>query len=398
MPLQNSSPQQGTLPQTGNMHVVVEVAHQEQLDCTRNRGVKSLSDSRLLEISTIPCEARMLKAKSDGQLEMGNFSLPRRMVQTRLLVDESDAKSESSCASVHDYENMVFVNVNRSEWGIRHWKSYSDIETSYHDNSVCKVQYLRNTSVGTKHIKFLFVSQERDALESSINSASSNDSTRLMHLGKLSMEDAITQLKSLATYGHNVYQRPDENSSTKLYDVIWLNETETAGSVINPVRLCPTTGHNLSIITELSESSSTSSTRSKSSLVQTVDAIMNKSACDSSVEDEHLTYVEISFLSKLSESSIEPELNNELEESPKKRPARRHFSIIRDKYENMPNQLEEKHHSKLQKTNKENIPTTNCVVKIQESASPIRPPILTVKKQSTLSPESRIFSQSFVKC
>lgn len=115
------------------------------------------------------------------------------------------------------------------------------------------------------------------------------------------MEEAIAQLKSLATHGHNVYQRPEENTATKLYEVIWLNETETTGSIVNPVRLCPTNGHNLSIITELSESNSTASNGSKSSLVQTVDTIINKSADDSSVEDEHLTYVEINFLSKLSE-------------------------------------------------------------------------------------------------
>ncbi|XP_045029930.1 uncharacterized protein LOC116922800 isoform X2 [Daphnia magna] len=377
VPLENNNPHQGMLPYAGKTEVVAEVEHPKHLGASRSGGVKSLSDSRLLEITNIPFEARILKTKSDGELHMVNFLHPGKMVQTGLLCDEADSKSESSCASVHDYENMVFVNVNRTDWGIRHWKSYSDIETSCHDNSVCK---------------------EREPLESSINSASSNDSTRVLPFVKLSMEEAIAQLKSLATHGHNVYQRPEENTATKLYEVIWLNETETTGSIVNPVRLCPTNGHNLSIITELSESNSTASNGSKSSLVQTVDTIINKSADDSSVEDEHLTYVEINFLSKLSEPSMETELNNELHESPKKRLARRHFSIIRDKFEDKSNQLVKKPNTNLIKINKENISMVNCTFKIHDSTSPIRQPVLTPKKQSTLSPESRIFSQSSLKC
>ncbi|KAI9554096.1 hypothetical protein GHT06_019368 [Daphnia sinensis] len=377
VPIENNNPRQDRLPYAGKTEVVAEVEQPKHLGASRNGGVKSHSDSRLLEMTNNPFEARMLKTKSDGQLHVVNF-LPGKMVQTGLLCDGADSKSESSCTSVHDYENMVFVNVNRTDWGIRHWKSYSDIETSYHDNSVCK---------------------EREPLESSINSTSSNDSTRILPLGKLSMEEAIAQLKSLATHGHNVYQRPDENTTTKLYEVIWLNETETTGSIVNPVRLCPTNGHNLSIITELSESNSTASAESKSSLVQTVDTIMNKSSCDSSIEGEHLTYVEISFLSKLSESSMETELNNELHESPKKRPARRHFSIIREKFEDKSNQLVKKSNTNLIEMNKENISMVNGTPKIQDSSSsPIRQPVLTPKKRSTLSPESRIFSQSSLKC
>lgn len=218
-----------------------------------------------------------------------------------------------------------------------------------------------------------------------------------MPSGKLSIEDAIAQLKALAVHGHNVYQQPDLNAS-KLYDFIWNNEN--VSTIAGPIRVCPTLGHNLSIITEVSESNSTSSTRSKSSLVQTVDTIMDKSACDASLEDQHLTYVEINFLSKLSESSVESDISVELtpDGSQSKRPARRQFSIIRDKFEAKQSSAE-KHEIKLNEVEKENIPTVSYSFsnQLEDSASPVHKSVQSRKKQSTLSPESRIFSQSALK-
>ena len=170
-----------------------------------------------------------------------------------------------------------------------------------------------------------------------------------------------------------------------------------------PPKPCPTTGHNLSIITEVSESNSTSSTRSKSSLVQTVDTIMDRSANETCSEDEHLTYVEISFLSKLSESSS-IESDSVVENSPnhgkckisQSQPARRQFSIIREKFEGVSNEVERKRSAKAQEKDKENIPMNPSVSssKVVESVSPICRPLKPLKKYSTLSPESRIFSQS----
>ena len=220
-----------------------------------------------------------------------------------------------------------------------------------------------------------------------------------MPAGKINIEDAIAQLKALAVHGHNVYQQPDLNAS-KLYDFIWHNEN--VSTIAGPVRVCPTSGHNLSIITEVSESNSTSSTRSKSSLVQTVDTVMDKSTCDASVEDQHLTYVEISFLSKLSESSLESDISVEPtpDGSQSKRQARRKFSIIRDKFEATRSGKPAKNHEiKLNEVEKENIPTV-CYAfsnKLEDSASPVRKSVQSRKKQSTLSPESRIFSQSALK-
>ncbi len=237
-------------------------------------------------------------------------------------------------------------------------------------------------------------------MESSITSASSTDSSRFLPAGKLSIEEAIAQLKSLAVHGHNVYQ-PDSNAS-KLYEFIWLNENENTEIIMAPPKPCPTTGHNLSTITELSESNSTSSSRSKSSLVQTVDTIMDRSANETCNDDEHLTYVEISFLSKLSETSIESDsavefLPNGISEN--NRPARRQFSIIREKFEGVSNEAK-KCIAKSEKIDKENIqkmlPASPS--NIRDSASPARQPLKPLKKHSTLSPDSRIFSQSTLTC
>lgn len=105
----------------------------------RNRPLKSNSDSRLIDTVTpkVGGVVTLLKSKSDGQLPM------KYVVEKRLwdLLTKEDAQSDASSVSpsFHDYENMITLNVNRTDWGIRHWKSYSDIETSFHDNSVCKV-------------------------------------------------------------------------------------------------------------------------------------------------------------------------------------------------------------------------------------------------------------------
>ena len=102
----------------------------------RNRPIKSNSDSRLIDtVSKIGCVVSMLKTKSEGQLLM-KYSVEKRLWD---LLQDTHSDTSSMCPSFHDYENMIALDVNRTNWGIRHWKSYSDIETSFHDNSICKV-------------------------------------------------------------------------------------------------------------------------------------------------------------------------------------------------------------------------------------------------------------------
>lgn len=140
IPLENNNPSQGTVPYVEKMEIL-ELQDPLVMGSTRYRTGKSISDSRLMEVTTVPDEARMLKTKSEGHLQVGNFSFFQKALsmQSALLANDVDSKSENSNSSVHDYENMAVLNVNRTDWGIRHWKSYSDIETSFHDNSVCKV-------------------------------------------------------------------------------------------------------------------------------------------------------------------------------------------------------------------------------------------------------------------
>jgi len=245
----------------------------------KNKTLKALSDSKLISVAC-KGQAVLSKSKSDGQL-VAAPTLEKKLRELLLLQNE-DAGSEVSsiCLSVHDYENMPVFNINRTDWGVRHWKSYSDIENSHHDNSI---------------------SQEKEPFELSIASVSSSDSNRIVATNdshKISIEEAISQLKSLAVHGSNVYQPgrcDNQNDDASIYECIWLNQ----------MKCCPTTGHNLSTITEESE---TSSNRSKSSLVQTVETLINTSLCNSTTsvedrdDDSHLTYVEVSFLSKLGSS------------------------------------------------------------------------------------------------
>ena len=252
---------------------------------SRNRTQKAFSDSKLIaKIVTCTDLTVLPKSKSDGQLGSTLGTKLSEIVSNNDNTsnnDEAPSDVSSICLSVHDYENMPVFNVNRADWGIRHWKSYSDIENSYHDNSISK---------------------EKEPFEQSIASVSSSDSNRVAATNdshKISIEEAISQLKSLAINGSNVYQRAvnvDNQNNTNIYECIWLNQ----------MKACPSTGHNLSTITEESETSSNKSTRSKSSLVQTVETLINTSLSSSSTtstEDEsQLTYVEVSFLSKLASS------------------------------------------------------------------------------------------------
>jgi hypothetical protein len=141
IPLENNNPSQGTVPYVEKMKIL-ELQNPLVMEPARCRTGKSISDSRLLEVTSVPDEARMLKTKSDGLLQVGNMSnSDKAVLMPQQMANEIDSKSESSNTSVHDYENMVVLNINRTDWGIRHWKSYSDIETSFHDNSVCKVYF-----------------------------------------------------------------------------------------------------------------------------------------------------------------------------------------------------------------------------------------------------------------
>ncbi|XP_064104747.1 uncharacterized protein LOC135214407 [Macrobrachium nipponense] len=55
-----------------------------------------------------------------------------------LLVDNLDETRTTHSSIPHDYENICAVNINRAMWGVRHWKTYSDIEDRIHDNSTVK--------------------------------------------------------------------------------------------------------------------------------------------------------------------------------------------------------------------------------------------------------------------
>ena len=55
-----------------------------------------------------------------------------------LLAQNLDETQTTQSSIPHDYENMCAVNINRAMWGVRHWKTYSDIEDRIHDNSTVK--------------------------------------------------------------------------------------------------------------------------------------------------------------------------------------------------------------------------------------------------------------------
>ena len=307
------------------------------------RIIASKSDSKLPRASAVV----MLKtSKSDGQI-VAQDSLEKRLRELLSCEDELSEGASSLYVSVHDYENMAAINVNRTEWGVRHWKTYSDIECSYHDNSICR---------------------GREDIEYSVTSVSGSDATSVSTVtdcSKISIQEAIWQLKSLAVNGFNMYQPSSASTSEPgLYECIWDNQQEFDGDrgvVLVPVNLikpCPTLGHNLSIITEESDTSS-----SKSSLVLTVDTIMDASLT-SDENSENLTYVEVSFLSKLDAGDSQVKCS---------RP-RRQFSLLREKFE-----ISRRCSSE---TDKENVAPMSC--------SPVSR--CSPSRKSTLSPNSRIFT------
>lgn len=162
-----------------------------------------------------------------------------------------------------------------------------------------------------------------------------------------------------------------------MYECVW---TDEGGSNCLPAkRLCPTSGHNLSAITELSEnsmSSSSSSKRSKSSLTYTVDAIMEKSP---PAAQERLTYVEVNFLSKL--DRVCDTITDAREPKLKRTTARRQFSIIREQF-GSPIKQGKRGTLKSIERDKENAHFT-----LEKVKSP-------GKRQSTLSPRALVFARN----
>lgn len=140
--LENKNPAQDTVVEEANMEISGMHHVEHVANSFRQLTIKSYSDSRL-EIPPshpVPTETLMTKTKSEGHFQLNTISVPVKPIRLSILVNEAYSQtSETSTYSVHDYENLAFLNVNRTDWGIRHWKSYSDIETSFHDNSVCKV-------------------------------------------------------------------------------------------------------------------------------------------------------------------------------------------------------------------------------------------------------------------
>ena len=53
----------------------------------------------------------------------------------------SGGSKDVSAFSSHDYENLALVNINRGPLGANHWRTYSDMATSRHDDST---KYERN--------------------------------------------------------------------------------------------------------------------------------------------------------------------------------------------------------------------------------------------------------------
>ncbi len=162
-----------------------------------------------------------------------------------------------------------------------------------------------------------------------------------------------------------------------MYECVW---TDEGGSNCLPVkRICPTSGHNLSAITELSEnsiSSTSSSTRSKSSLTYTVDTIMEKSL---PAAQERLTYVEVNFLSKL--GRVPDAMIDAREPNFKRATARRQFSIIREQF-GPPIKPGKRGTLKRVECDKENAHFT-----LEKVKSP-------AKRQSTLSPRALVFAKN----
>lgn len=71
-----------------------------------------------------------------NQLTIQNLKLQDQMLSNCIDVAELDSKIANEVMSTRDYENMAFINVSRSNLGLKHWRNYlRDIDTNLHDNS-----------------------------------------------------------------------------------------------------------------------------------------------------------------------------------------------------------------------------------------------------------------------
>ncbi|CAL4226239.1 unnamed protein product, partial [Meganyctiphanes norvegica] len=76
----------------------------------------------------------IFEAKDESNCS-SNVPLPPKLViptAANILGNQKMNESQSTHSSIHDYENIVPINVFRGNLGVRHWKTYSDIEDKEH--------------------------------------------------------------------------------------------------------------------------------------------------------------------------------------------------------------------------------------------------------------------------
>ncbi|KAK7084787.1 XK-related protein 6 [Halocaridina rubra] len=105
----------------------------------------------------IEVESSGLSSENQSDLESAfddkeNLSrnLPPKPVN--LVVQNLDESQTTQSSVPHDYENICAVNINRAMLGVRHWKTYSDIEDRIHDNSTFKERLkLLDSTLASSH-------------------------------------------------------------------------------------------------------------------------------------------------------------------------------------------------------------------------------------------------------
>lgn len=169
---------------------------------------------------TVPAET----LKDENDYSFIRPLMPNSICFLRSINDSSTAQSSGS----HDYENIPAINVYRANTGVRHWKTYLDIEDRIHDYSTFKERSEIEDSTFLSNIyanNLILTSVSNTRPFSLAEQAGSHYSISLPDLSNIAPAACI-EVESVVNEEHQDNLDTNEEKNPSNYEAIWYDDLE----------------------------------------------------------------------------------------------------------------------------------------------------------------------------
>ncbi|KAK4317653.1 hypothetical protein Pmani_011275 [Petrolisthes manimaculis] len=283
-----------SLPHITNSNINVTSRSQASQEIDLEAPVKQVPNVELAVIDRMHIiEMESSGVSSEGHSDYENIydgkEDPRRDLPPKpqnLVIPNLNETQTTQSSVAHDYENICAVNINREMWGVRHWKTYSDIEDRIHDSSTFRerLKLLDSTIASSLYADYNSIMkgiQSRRSI-SFMDDGESILSRSLPDLSALRLETCLEEPEQEAVETNDCQDVKDD---TRLMDMLNqlranrpMNKSSSVDDIPNYESIWigdisqPTTEHTLSQV---------NSSASKSSLVVTIgDVRAKESLCN----------------------------------------------------------------------------------------------------------------------